>query len=561
MVEVTCQCGTRLRLGDEWAGSRGKCPRCGGVLEVPALPAGASTTPASLPRGAAQVPTPPPLPRAPAASASVAIPPPAPARYGAPAAPSAPLPSRDDTAANDVLKKRLLLGGVAAAAAVLGMGLFVLILRGGGDEPELRDTAVASSASTSDATPLAHNAPSGGNSDTEANTATPRPPVQPDQRPQDNTAPKPAPPAVSTSAASAVASPASASPRVSQGNPTTLDAAPTATVGATQGPTPSRPRGLSGLSQKYDDFQCRRIQETFGTLIPAGATVLEVDGDRLPITNVQQLQAGLAPFLFLPKGEHAVQFATGERPISVTVADHLGDTYQDMRTFFGLPDGIRSDELFSRGARAMDVHSAPFLLNFLGGWYAGQGQWAAAERKFRRSVRVNPAFAPAHLNLAHCLARRQDQEGAARELRLAQAFNIGNVFGLNAGVVALRRQLDLPLEEREPVAFLADLYIASEPLTVEDERLTALMLALSKYAVRDEDRGKVLNNLAVHFADSDKPETALEYFRTSLAALKNAGPERFALARQVLSHMDAACRRAGFEEADEYRHMQQAVRP
>jgi tetratricopeptide (TPR) repeat protein len=256
-----------------------------------------------------------------------------------------------------------------------------------------------------------------------------------------------------------------------------------------------------------------------------------------------------------------VQFAPGERPIEVQIADHLGATYEDMRRYFGLPDAVRSDELFSRGARAMDVHQAPFLLNFMGGSYAAQGQWAAAERKFRRSLRVNPAFAPAHLNLAQCLLKRQDREGAIRELRLAEAFNVGNVFGLNAPVVAMRRELGLALDDRQPAAIRGDLYIAAEPLTEEDERMVAIMEALSKYAVREEDRGKVLNNLAVHFADSDKTETGLEYFRRALAAFKDAGPERFALAKKVLSHMEAACRKAGFEEADEYRRMQDAVRP
>src|SRR5688500_12090759 len=36
MVEVHCTCGTRLRLGDEWAGQQGACPKCGAVLNIPA---------------------------------------------------------------------------------------------------------------------------------------------------------------------------------------------------------------------------------------------------------------------------------------------------------------------------------------------------------------------------------------------------------------------------------------------------------------------------------------------------------------------------------------------
>ena len=49
MVEVTCQCGTRLRLGDEWAGRRGKCPRCGAALQLPALAVTGSSRSPALP--------------------------------------------------------------------------------------------------------------------------------------------------------------------------------------------------------------------------------------------------------------------------------------------------------------------------------------------------------------------------------------------------------------------------------------------------------------------------------------------------------------------------------
>ena len=87
------------------------------------------------------------------------------------------------------------------------------------------------------------------------------------------------------------------------------------------------------------------------------------------------------------------------------------------------------------------------------------------------------------------------------------------------------------------------------------------MEALAEYALRDEERGKVLNNLAVHFADTGRTELALEHFRHALDALRFAGERRYDLSRQVLGHMSDACRKAGFEEADEYDRMQQLVSP
>ena len=91
--------------------------------------------------------------------------------------------------------------------------------------------------------------------------------------------------------------------------------------------------------------------------------------------------------------------------------------------------------------------------------------------------------------------------------------------------------------------------------------MTALVEGISKYAVEEAERGKILNNLAVHFADRGRPELALHHFREALAVFKLAGPERFELATRVFSNMSHVCRKAGFEEADEYDQMQHLVSP
>ena len=224
---------------------------------------------------------------------------------------------------------------------------------------------------------------------------------------------------------------------------------------------------------------------------------------------------------------------------------------------------IRRQDLLSRAARTMDVHGAPFLLNFMGRAHTGRDQWGAAERKFRRALRVNPAFTPAHLNLAHCLALRHERDEAAREVRLADAFNVGNVFGLNAAIGEFKRRLGISQDDREPIEFDPAVYTAADAgsSSDDDRPLTALLQGFSKYAERAEERAKILNNLAVHFADRGRIELALEHFRDALAELKLAGPDRFELARQVLANMGDACRKAGFEEAEEYEQMHGLVSP
>jgi tetratricopeptide (TPR) repeat protein len=151
----------------------------------------------------------------------------------------------------------------------------------------------------------------------------------------------------------------------------------------------------------------------------------------------------------------------------------------------------------------------------MGAAYAGRGEWDASERKFRRALRISPAYAPAHLNLAHCLLRRQEREEATREVRLADAFNVGNAFGLNAAIVELKRRLDIPLDDHEAVEL----------------------------------------NITENAGESDPTERVLEDFRATLAELMPAAPDRLDDARQVLAQMADVCRAAGYEEADEYQQI------
>lgn len=318
----------------------------------------------------------------------------------------------------------------------------------------------------------------------------------------------------------------------------------------------AEPEGLKGVSREYDDLECRRIQARHGVRVPPGATILQVDGARLPVVLPVRLAESLAPILFLPRGTHRVAFRPGEKPVDVAVASSPSDVYGAMRRFFGVGTAVRQEELLSRSARVMDVHGTPFLLNFSGAGYASAGDWGAAERKFRRALAINPLFPPAHLNLAECLVRRSAHAEAGREIVLAEAFNVGDVFGLAGSIGELRRRLADPRGPALPIDAASLSYGPAEPIREEDRRMVAVLEGASQYAVREEERAKILGNLAVHFAESGRPELALAHFRNALACLRGADPEpRYRLARQMLGQMSDVCRKASFGEADEYRQM------
>jgi hypothetical protein len=77
------------------------------------------------------------------------------------------------------------------------------------------------------------------------------------------------------------------------------------------------PRGLSGVSNRYSDAECRAIQESFGYRIPPAATMIEVNGEALPVANVADFQHSTAPYLLLPAGEHLVRLRPGDGAVEV----------------------------------------------------------------------------------------------------------------------------------------------------------------------------------------------------------------------------------------------------
>ncbi len=566
MIPLQCTCGVKLNLPDQLAGKQGPCPNCGAMLNIPA--SASPTVPSSSPPPAAAAPEPAPskptiastetspaaaknttaknttaknataknataknatAKNATASTQSMVAPAglasplakPAPSSRGAWRLPveeqqpnePPPLSQPPPLGAKPQVWSRnsMLMVAVGSVAVVVVLVLILSLFSGGGDDTESPvvqgggDPREASTNPNPPAVPISANK-NDGPQRLGASEVSTSPPTEP---------PSPPPPNTSVQ-----------TPRV-QINPDVKPVLP-----APKRETANGPRSLSGASQQFDDGRCRIIQSSHGVRIPPAATIIEVDGLLLPVTNLSELQASPAPVLLLPRRAHVVRFNRSDRLIEVKIARDFVDTYDEMRSYFGVPGKVQTQLLVMRGARAMDVHGAPFLLNFLGADYIHRNQWEAAERKYRRALRVNPTFSPAHLNLAHCLAHRKANAEAIREIQLAEAFNVGDVYGISTGIFALKVQLEVASvdnEDQRPVEFFSDVYVSLEPLSEEDRRIVAFMQAASRYATRDEARAKILNNLAVHFAESGRPTLALEYFRGALKALKVSGPDRFAL--------------------------------
>lgn len=363
------------------------------------------------------------------------------------------------------------------------------------------------------------------------------------------------------------ATPAAALPTASTVDSTASPLASAATASGAQAGSRLKTGGVrtrselrTGVPDRYTDEHCWALLQRYGVLIPPGADILEVNGEPIAVSGLEPISRVRGPYLLLPKGEHLVRFRMNQPALRVQIEGHFGDEYAMMREFFGVAEDIQTDWLTDRARRAYDVHRTGFLLNFEGAAYAAKEDWAAAERKFRRTLAVQPTFSPAHLNLAHCLARRGDQAGAAREVRLAQQFNVGNLFGLQAAIDSLVRDWKVEEESASPLILPLAEYQAATKLTEVDQRMIALLQGISKYAVQPSDRAKVLNNLAVHFADRQQADLSLEYFRDALQAARGDSASRSNLVRHMFSQMEAVCRTAGYAEAEEYAAMQRRTR-
>jgi hypothetical protein len=118
-MSATCRCGKRLRVKDELAGKRVKCPACGAVLPTPKSPAAKVVT----------------LPKAPSTAASAAPEEPASHAAANQSADVAAKPPKKEQVREKRSHKVMLFVGVGAAVllcgfGVCGFGLWYFVLKG-----------------------------------------------------------------------------------------------------------------------------------------------------------------------------------------------------------------------------------------------------------------------------------------------------------------------------------------------------------------------------------------------------------------------------------------------
>ena len=310
----------------------------------------------------------------------------------------------------------------------------------------------------------------------------------------------------------------------------------------------------------------------FSMPLPDGLATIVVDGRKLPIKNPGELvrKGGFRhPALFLPKGTHFVQFRDDEslgilaekgadaKPTPIVKDDFFSQWYAGVRAKFTGPEAL--GKLGANLWEAKWDFQSPMTPHLMGNYYFAQGKFKAAERKYWQAIRENPCFALAHLNLACIYARHSDGLGrtgvdfkrrAAEELHWAEQFDVGDVFGVQKAIGALRDELKLaPLAEAPALRF--EDYRSADTMEARDLRAVGIFDAAMKYLRTDVERAKLMNNKAVYFKLKHKYDSAIDAYNDALRALGTSRDEP--VATQILDNAASLCTAQWGGGDEEYR--------
>jgi tetratricopeptide (TPR) repeat protein len=157
--------------------------------------------------------------------------------------------------------------------------------------------------------------------------------------------------------------------------------------------------------------------------------------------------------------------------------------------------------------------------NVLGLCLADDGKYSEAQRAFEHSIRINPKFAPAHLNLGNTLLALKQERAALKEFLTALAiqpkdpnalFNIGLIYGREGKVSSaeeyLRKAHDLAPDDNAISVALAGAQISSGKKEAAESLITQL---------RQEERldPKAKEELARLWLENNEPGKGVELIR------------------------------------------------
>ncbi|MEO2034928.1 MAG: tetratricopeptide repeat protein [Planctomycetaceae bacterium] len=262
--------------------------------------------------------------------------------------------------------------------------------------------------------------------------------------------------------------------------------------------------------------------------------------------------------LVCPEGTHVLR--TGNSSVETITVDIGFPRYYLERTEEVSRNGtLDKDRLLRKTSETRGIFRDPVLPHLWGNYFWQRKQPEAAIRYWKAAILAEPAFAPAHLNLAFALLQKGQKEQAAREFRLAGQLNPLDAFGIRSHLAQFQSDLGdvLPGPVRLQMADYTGLSDLQQDLTTEQRDTLRILTTLRQYVTDEIEQVKMINNIGVYMLQEGYSFAALSQFQSAINRLAGIGSlqEHGALLGHVFRNMARAADAEQMPEAIIYREL------
>ncbi|MCA8996821.1 MAG: hypothetical protein KDA80_07545 [Planctomycetaceae bacterium] len=265
----------------------------------------------------------------------------------------------------------------------------------------------------------------------------------------------------------------------------------------------------------------------------------------------------------LPLGTHFTRF--GDEPAkSIAVGKSFEADYRLRVAEVSRAGRYDFEKLMERSVGTLGVPTEPVLAHLWGNYYWQEEHPDAAMRWWKEALQLNPAYAPAHLNLAFALSQQADGKTQAQwEYSLAMHFNHQDAFGISAFLEELSREIPF-----QPVANISDFrpdeYDAlksSTDLTPEQNQVLRTLKTEQTYLTSSAQRIRMTNNMGAYLLHESQPQLAYEYFKRALGEIvtDTAAQRDRELLKTVFLNLSQSAEKARMPESAYYAALAKSV--
>ena len=255
--------------------------------------------------------------------------------------------------------------------------------------------------------------------------------------------------------------------------------------------------------------------------------------------------------LVMPAGEHLWQSSANGASHSLTVSRSFADHYLEQKAVLSSSGRLDFERLARETRPVGGAFNEPLLPHFWGNYFWQEMELAAAIRFWKLAARIEPGFAPSHLNLAYAAAEQKDTDTALRELTLAIHCNPLNAYGIDAHIHVLRERLGrLAVYDTAAYWSPGNYQATASHLTGTPQQVTQILNTVSLYATDWRNRVRALNNAGVYLNARSLPEHAIEPLQQAVRIVvqQQSLEQEAVLVSTVLGNLESAARTAGLAE-------------